>query len=108
MSLQNELRTLERVEGADAVGARAATGGTITITGSYDNYDHLLGEGGFSILEREVGTVVARLPETIREALRDSYGEGPDGLSPRELNLVVSGVTMAVLAMRLYAAPTTH
>lgn len=107
MSLQNELRTLERVDDTDAVAVRAATGGTITITGNYDNYEHLLGEGA-PALEREVGPVVARLPETIREALRDSYGEGPAGLSPRELNLVVSGVTMAVLAMRLYAVPTTH
>jgi hypothetical protein len=39
------------------------------------------------------------LPRTIERVLLGSYGQGPEGLSPRELKLVRAGAQIAVLAL---------
>jgi hypothetical protein len=105
MSLREELWKLKDLDEIDVIVAEAATGGTISIIGSYDAYEHLT-ESGAGQIGSGVGPVIASLPYSIRESLIASYGEGPNGLSPRELNLIKTGAQIAVLALERYVQST--
>jgi hypothetical protein len=101
MGLGEELRKLEDMEGASVAVAEAATCGVISISGSYDAYEHITEKEDLET-KHQVGAVIANMPASVREALVDSYGVDPrgDGLSPRELNLIITGVQIAVTALK--------